>query len=211
MTDATWSLRGQEFINCNCDYGCPCQFNARPTHGHCKAVVGMRIEQGRHGAVRLDGLNVAAIFAWPAAIHEGNGEAFIVIDRRATPEQRDVLLRILSGQDTVPGATVFSVFATTLTKVHEPLQAEIDFEVDVERRRARLVVPDVIDARGEPIKNPVIGAEHRIRLDNPNGFEFHFAEVGSGTSTTRGAMAQAFSGSHAHFANIHFNQSGVVS
>jgi hypothetical protein len=23
---------------CNCDWGCPCQFNAKPTHGNCEGV-----------------------------------------------------------------------------------------------------------------------------------------------------------------------------
>ena len=31
-----WEIKAREFGNCNCDYGCPCQFNALPTHGHCR-------------------------------------------------------------------------------------------------------------------------------------------------------------------------------
>ena len=37
----------------------------------------------------------------------------------------------------------------------------IDFEVDVEARRARLNIPGLVAATGEPIRNPVTGAEHR--------------------------------------------------
>ena len=33
-----WEIKGREFGNCNCDYSCPCQFNALPTHGHCHAI-----------------------------------------------------------------------------------------------------------------------------------------------------------------------------
>ena len=33
-----WTIRGREFANCNCSYGCPCQFNALPTDGTCKAA-----------------------------------------------------------------------------------------------------------------------------------------------------------------------------
>ena len=33
-----WEIKGREFGNCNCSYGCPCQFNALPTHGHCHAL-----------------------------------------------------------------------------------------------------------------------------------------------------------------------------
>src|SRR5690349_17968642 len=121
MSTVTWEIKGREFANCNCSYGCPCQFNALPTYGNCHAIVGMMIERGHHGATKLDGLKFAGMFSWPGAIHEGNGEAAVVVDERANPAQREALLRILTGQDTVPGATVFQVFSTTLTKLHEPL------------------------------------------------------------------------------------------
>jgi hypothetical protein len=51
MTDVKWMIKAREFVNCNCAYGCPCQFNALPTHGNCEAVAGMEIDQGYHGAL----------------------------------------------------------------------------------------------------------------------------------------------------------------
>jgi hypothetical protein len=75
VTEVKWSIKAREFANCNCSYGCPCQFNGLPTDGICRAVVGMQIDTGHHGSTPLDGLKVAAIFRWPRAIHEGNGEA----------------------------------------------------------------------------------------------------------------------------------------
>ena len=56
MADTKWTIKGREFVNCNCSYGCPCQFNGLPTHGHCQAVGGFEIEQGHHGSTKLDGL-----------------------------------------------------------------------------------------------------------------------------------------------------------
>ena len=44
---------------------------------------------GRFDDVKLDSLNFAIIADWPSAIHEGGGEAFLLIDDRATPEQRE--------------------------------------------------------------------------------------------------------------------------
>ena len=55
----SWTLHGREFANCNCAYGCPCQFNALPTHGNCRAVVGIQVDKGNHGSVKLDGLRMA--------------------------------------------------------------------------------------------------------------------------------------------------------
>jgi hypothetical protein len=210
MASVEWAIKGREFAHCNCAYGCPCQFNALPTQGNCKAVVGIEIETGHHGATPLDGLKVAGVFFWPGAIHQGHGQAVIVIDRRATAAQRDALLRILSGQDTEPGATFFQVFSSTLEKVYDPIFADIDFSVEVDRRLARLKVDGVVEARGEPIKNPVTGTEHRVRLDMPDGFEFRLAEVGRGWAATSGAISFNLDDSHAHFVDLHIGQSGVM-
>ena len=61
MTDTNWTIRAREFANCNCSYGCPCQFNGLPTYGNCRAVVGIQIDTGHHGTTKLDGLKVAGI------------------------------------------------------------------------------------------------------------------------------------------------------
>ena len=106
--------------NCNCAYGCPCQFNAYPTHGHCEAVICNEITEGHYGDVKLDGLRFGGVFQWPKAIHEGNGKAQPFVDERASPVQREAILKIMSGQDTDPMATVFAVFASTLTEVYIP-------------------------------------------------------------------------------------------
>ena len=210
MPDTNWNIRAHEFSNCNCSYGCPCQFNGLPTHGFCCAVVGFQINSGRHGDTVLDGLKVAGIFSWPGPIHEGHGEAAIIIDERASEAQRQALLRILSGQDTEPGATIFNVFASTLEKVHEPIFAPISFEIDINSRRAKLSVPGHIETRGEPILNPVTGAEHRIRIDSPNGFEFRLAEVGRGWSKTQTPIALNLADTYGHFCELNLSQSGVI-
>jgi len=210
MTDVKWTIKGREFAHCNCAYGCPCQFNALPTHGNCKAVVGIEIDRGHHGDTKLDGLKFVGVFDFPGPIHEGHGHAALFIDERASPAQREALLRIISGQDTEPGATFFQVFSSMLEKVEEPVFTRIDFEVDVDTRKARLVVPGSIEARGEPIINPVTRQEHHARINLPNGFEFTVAEVGRGWAKTSGAIRHDLADSHAHFADLHIGQSGVI-
>ncbi len=210
MTDLRWTLKGREFVHCNCAYGCPCQFNALPTHGDCRAVAAIDIEEGQHGDTRLDGLRIAMILAWPGPIHEGQGEAVPIVDERATPEQREALLRIMSGEDTLPGATFFQVFSTTFTKVNDPVFADIQFELDVDGRVAHLVVPGWIDARGEPIRNPVSGEDHRARINLPDGFEYDTAEIGRGWAETQGPLRISLADSHAQFARLHITESGVV-
>jgi hypothetical protein len=116
----------------------------------------------------------------------------------------------MSGHDTDPMATVFAVFAATLVEVYDPIFAPIEFDVDVEARRARFVVPGVAEAHGEPIKNPLTGADHRARIDIPYGFEYEIAEVGSGTSTTQGKIELNLKDSYGQFAHLHLNNHGVV-
>ena len=206
-----WEVTGRELVNCTCEYGCNCQFNALPDKGHCHAVAAMRIDRGKHGDTTLDGLNFVGVFKWPGPIHEGHGEAMAIVDERATPEQREAVLKILTGQDTDPFATVFAVFATTLETLHEPVFAPIDFEVDVDGRRGHLSVPGYVEMSGEPIRNPVTGAESRAQIRLPNGFEYEVADIGSASSrTTGGPMHLAIDQKYAQFAYIHLSTHGVV-
>ncbi|HJT39074.1 MAG TPA: DUF1326 domain-containing protein [Sphingobium sp.] len=210
MTLTRWTIKGKEFLHCNCAYGCPCQFNALPTHGHCQAVAAIDIEEGHHEDVDLSGLRIGMIAAWPGAIHEGGGDVVPIVDERADERQRDALLRIMSGLDTTPGATFFQVFAATFARVHDPVFAPIDLRVDVDGRSARLSVPGWIDARGEPIVNPVTGEEHRARIALPEGFEYDVCEVGRGWARTQGPVNVQLSDSHAHFTRLNMTESGVV-
>ena len=50
-----WEIHAIQVTNCNCDYGCPCQFNALPTYGTCEAAEGIKINKGFYGDVSLDG------------------------------------------------------------------------------------------------------------------------------------------------------------
>ncbi len=143
-------------------------------------------------------------------IHEGKGEGVHIVDRRATPEQRAALLRILRGEDTDPGATVFQVFSSTCDSFHDPIVADIDFELDVDGRRARANIERVVDLRGEPILNPITGAEHRVRIVQPNGFEFAEAEIGRGWTKTEGPISFELADTYGQFARIHLCQSGMV-
>jgi hypothetical protein len=210
MAGIQWVMKGHEFINCNCAYGCPCQFNALPTHGFCEAVGGFQIDQGFHGDTKLDGLRFVGMFRWPGPIHEGKGEAAVIIDERATPQQREALLRIVTGQDTEPGATIFQVFSATFEKLHPPMFLPIDFQVDVEGRKARLAVPGVTEGRGEPIVNPVSGREHRPRIDIVGGFEYEQAEVGRGWTKSSQPIRVELADTYGQFAHLHLSQSGIV-
>jgi hypothetical protein len=205
-----WEIQGSELVNCNCAYGCPCQFNALPTKGHCEAQGAIAIDKGHYGDVKLDGLKIGFVFQWPGPIHEGKGKCQPIVDARASAQQREALLKIMTGQDTEPFATMFAVFASTLEQAFEPIFTTFDYAVDVDARRGKVRIEGVLELDGEPIHNPVTGLEHRARIDLPHGFEYEIAEVGSASSRSRGNLSFELKNSYAQFARLHLNNKGPI-
>ncbi len=209
MAHVNWSMKGKHLKNCNCAFGCPCDFNARPTYGPCEGMVGMEIDEGHFGDVKLDGLRWAATYHWPGPLHEGNGTIQAIVDERADERQREALLTILSGQEQVEG-TFFQIISMIVSTVLTPQFLPIDFEFDLDGRTARVAVPGILETTSEPIKNPVTGAPHRIRVDIPDGFEYREAEIASATIKGTGDIKFDSAGCHGSLADVTFTQSGVV-
>jgi hypothetical protein len=205
-----WYVEGVEFGNCNCDYGCPCQFESLPTHGHCRGFEVVRIDKGHFGEVSLDGVRAALIYAWPGPIFEGNGEMQAIIDERADAAQRQALATILYGGETRDGATHWWVFHAMSSTVLEPVFTPIEFEVDIEQRRARVVIPGVLESSGRPIRSPATGDEHRVRIDIPNGIEFEIAEIGSATTNASGTIALDLDDTYGQFNILRHSGTGMV-
>lgn len=205
-----WELKMKEFVNCNCAYGCPCQFNALPTHGDCQGIASFIVSEGYFGDTDMAGVKAIAILSWPGAIHEGNGSVEAIVDEAATDAQKEAILKIMTGQDTTPMATMFSVFASTMTTVHDPVFAPIEMEINVEDRIGRVSVPGLIDCTGEPIRNSVTGEIHQARIDLPNGFEYAIAEMGSASGESKGAIKHSLKDSYAQFAHLHLTNDGPV-
>ena len=205
-----WSVEGVEFGNCNCDYGCPCQFEQRPTRGHCHGFEVVRIDKGHFGDVPLNGLYLALLYAWPGAIFEGGGAMQAIIDERADERQREALVTIVHGGETEEAKTHWWVFHAMSSTAHPPLFKPIEFEIDIERRRARVVIPGVLNATGRPIVSPATGEEHRVRIDIPNGIEFELAEIGSASTKASGTISLEIEDSYGQFNILRHSGTGVV-
>ncbi len=209
MTSANWRLEGEWIKNCNCAFGCPCDFNARPTHGYCQGLVAMRITKGNYNETMLDGLCFAVTVHFPGALHEGNGQAQPILDESASPQQRDALAAILSGEHSDEG-TLFNIFSLIVTTMHDPVFAPFEFSFDQEGRTARLVVPGILESDVEPIRNPVTGAPHRIQVVMPEGFEHRGAEVASASINSLGAIKFQTSATHSSLAHVVQTPHGVA-
>ena len=171
-----WDLKGTVVIACNCDYGCPCNFNALPTKGKCEGTWTWHVERGTFGDTSLDDLNFTVCVNWPGAIHEGNGEALILVDERADEAQRNAIETLVGGDAGGP----WGVLAWTWPTIHGPKPVAYDLHLDGVKTRVK--AGDSYEVVSETIKNPVSGAEVHPGATLPEGIVFKEADFGSSTA-----------------------------
>jgi hypothetical protein len=109
MASPEWKISGDYFEACSCDSVCPCPTSglaARPTQGHCDAGLVFHVERGSHGSTKLDGLSFAVLLHTPGPMIAGNWTVGVIVDERATTEQREALAAIGSGQGGGPMAAL---------------------------------------------------------------------------------------------------------
>jgi len=175
MTNAKWTFTADYLETCNCAYGCPCNFTSIPTDGTCEALVAYHIRNGHYGNTPLDGMDFVVAWAWPNAIHDGNGTAAFFISDRASQDQRKALTEIVTGR--AGGKGPFSVFATTYTTIHEPKFVPVEIVVD--GFNSRFSVPGILDVALEGFIDPVDGTPGnpmKLVADRP-GLIFDWAYV----------------------------------
>jgi hypothetical protein len=158
---------------CNCDYGCPCNFNGYPTYGSCHALVLFHIRSGSYGDTKLDDLDFIIAESWPKAIHEGNGTAQSFITNKADEEQRQAIMNIVSGQ--AKGDGPFTLFAGTFKYFLEP--QFVDIKVNINGKKSSFSVPGIMDVQTESFINPVTGEEQDTKIQLPKGFIWKLAEA----------------------------------
>lgn len=209
MSYVDWMIKGPKISSCNCDYGCPCEFSAPPTHDVCEGLEAMEITEGYFGDVRLDGLRFAASYRWPGPVHEGGGIAQGFIDENATEAQREALFKILDGEEQ-EATTAFNIYGSTIDKEFDPVFSKIEFDFDLEARTGGVRVPGHLEMSLEPIRNPVTGAPHRAKIVLPEGFEFREAEMASGTFNGTGDITFENSNCYGFLTFVAYGPHGVV-
>ena len=168
-----WNIKADYVETCNCDYGCPCNFNGFPTYGFCRALVLYHIRAGMYGSVKLDGVDVVFAASWPKAIHEGNGTTQLYISKKATADQRDAIMQIFSGR--AKGEGPFAVFAPTFKYVLDPQFVDIVAKID--GKKSSFSIPGILDVQVESFKNPVTGEEQDTKIELPKGFIWKVADA----------------------------------
>lgn len=172
-----WSLKGTAFIACNCDFGCPCNFNARPTYGHCEGGWTWHVQNGSvigpSGRVSLEGLNFSVYVKWPGAIHEGNGEGLILVDERADAAQREAIAALVGGKFGGP----WGVLAWTWPTVHGP--KPVPYSIVINGVHSTLTAGEALRLDMTTIKNPVTGAEAHPGIILPEGIILKRVDLGA--------------------------------
>lgn len=197
-----WQIDGHYVTACNCDYGCPCNFNARPTPGYCEGLLGIAIAQGRYGDVVLDRTSIAMIAKWPGAIHEGNGRGVLFIDESTNDDQREALRVICSGD---VGGAFGMVIKNTVPHLDGPLYAPVT--IRIAGKESTIAVDGRARVTFDSIKNPVTGAESFPRVVLPQGLwsneleQFTTAEFEAG----EGDLAMSHPGKVGQIAEIHWH------
>ena len=170
MATPSWSISGKYAETCSCDFVCPCivgQMAVRPTKGSCTFAMAMHVERGAFGSVSLDGLAFIVVGMTPEEMGKGNWSVGLVIDERASAEQRDAITAIASGAAGGPMAPLSGLIGTFLGAESAPIRfeqnglkftAQAGTLVDMAGEGARGVDPNVaepmfLENTGHPVSS----------------------------------------------------------
>lgn len=197
-----WNFKADYVEACNCEYGCPCNFNGFPTYGNCNTIILYHIRSGIYGNTKLDGLDFITAVSWPKAIHEGNGTALLLITNKANEEQRKALIHIVSGQ--AKGDGPFQIFAGTFSHFLEPQFVEINAKID--GRKSSFSVQGILNVETESFINPVTGEEQDTKVQIPKGFIWKLADAAKSKimQITSPEMNYDHSGKNAFYSVVEF-------
>jgi hypothetical protein len=129
MANIRWQISGEYCEACSCDSVCPCPTSglaAPPTKGHCTAGLVFRVDRGQYGSVRLDGLSFAILLRTPGPMIQGNWTVGVILDERASAEQREALTAIASGQGGGPIAALGPLVGRFAGAEAKPIKFEMN-------------------------------------------------------------------------------------
>ena len=120
-------------------------------------------------------MKCAGVYAWPKAIHEGNGKVAFVVDPATTDKQVEALAQIFTGK---LGGMPWEIMGPT-AEVVGLVKAKITIEG--RGRKSTFRAEGVGEGRGDTFKNPVTGEEHLADVHLPTGFIWKKGECGQGS------------------------------
>jgi len=192
MANVQWQISGEYFEACNCDSVCPCPTSglaARPTKGVCDAGLVFQVQRGRYGSSTLDGLSFAVLLHTPGPMIQGNWTVGLILDERASKEQREALTTIASGQGGGPMAALAPLIGKFAGAEAKPIKIESS------GMRRSVSIPGVLDLmvegipganQGEPIYLDNVGHPAASRLALAKASRSHMHAFGINWDDTSG-------------------------
>jgi hypothetical protein len=199
MASVQWQVNGEYFEACSCDFVCPCPTSglaAPPTKGYCTAGLVFRVERGRYGSTTLDGLSFAVLLHTPGPMIAGNWTVGLILDERASKDQREALTAIASGQGGGPMAALGPLIGRFGGAEARPITIQKD------GMRRSVSIPGVLDVaiagvaganEAEPIYFDNVGHPAATRLALAKASRAHLHAFGIDWDDTTG-------GNNGHFA-----------
>jgi len=204
---AKWNFEAEYFTACNCDWGCPCNFNAPPTEGRCLGWGAWKISRGEFEGTPLAGTHLALYYAFPGPIEQGNGTACAYVDNRASADQRRALEAIGTGR---AGGGIFQLFGAELVKTWLPTRfTRIGFEM--RDGKGRVSIEGFGEAQSELLSYPD-GSTIRPEVALPHGIEY---KSGLMTNAKRWwwrdeQLLAAYDNKYGAVARVRFTEEGCV-
>jgi hypothetical protein len=119
-----------------------------------------QIEKGTFGSASLDGLGFIVLGLTPEAMVKGNWSVGVVIDDRATPEQRDAITAIASGSAGGPMAALSGLIGKFLGVESAPIK------FDRSGANWSVTAAKLVDMAAQPAMGINPNATEPLHLDN---------------------------------------------
>ncbi|MDC0663655.1 DUF1326 domain-containing protein [Marinobacter sp. SS21] len=202
-----WNFEADYFTACNCDWGCPCNFNARPNEGRCMGWGVWNILTGQYGTTSLDGTRLALYYKFPGPIENGEGTACAYVDAAASEQQRQALTAIGTGQ---AGGGIFGLFGAELVTTWLPSKF-VPIRFDVHDGVGTVSIEGIGEAQSELLSYPD-GSVIRPELHLPHGIEY---KQGLMTNTRRwwwrdDDLLASYADRYGAVARVRFTEQGCV-
>jgi hypothetical protein len=197
-----YRIKAESIEACNCHHGCNCQFEGVPNDGKCEFIIGFAVKEGRVGNVSINGLRAAIAAKYPKAIHEGNGHVVLFVDDKASDDQVNAFVSVLSGQ---LGGMPWEALARTIGTFKGPIRKPVDITVAGEQSLVR--VAGSVDLQLTPIRDVMSGQPKEVHIVYPKGgFFWNEAKVAT-TQTMRaqhGSLTLEWPGKYAAASEVNW-------
>jgi hypothetical protein len=143
-----YELEGSLLEVCTCDVLCPCWIGEDPDGGECLSVIAYHFDRGTVRGVDVSGLTVVSTVHIPGNIFDGNWKQVLLIDDKASDEQYDALVEMMTGKLGGPLADLAGLVGERVAIERAPISHAITDGA------GKLRVGDMISADLHPYKGP---------------------------------------------------------